>query len=139
MNIAKMSRMTYHVSMSLTAVGAYLKTLRESRGLTLADVASSAGTNEAQVIRIEKGGIDTRGSLLLMILKAVRGRPEDLLGLMTSPEATEEDGRRIARLALAPPIELSEDDKKRLLSLNPDQRRLVLDLVSQMRVDLQRS
>lgn len=104
MKVAKLSKMTYHSGMSLEAAGAYLQTLREFHGLSRADIASAAGTNEAQVIRIEKGEIDTRGSLLLRFLQSVQGSAEELLRLITSANATAEEGRRAARQAEPLPL-----------------------------------
>lgn len=120
--------MTYDGRMSLTAAGAYLQLMRERRGLSRADVASAAGTNEAQVIRIEKGEIDTRGSLLLRMVQAVRGRAEDVLKLVTDVGATAEDGRRIAEEALRPSDPTAEEQEllARLKHLTPAHRRALM-------------
>jgi transcriptional regulator with XRE-family HTH domain len=128
MTVARVSDMTYDIRMSLAAAGAYLQLLRERRGLSRADVASAAGTNEAQVIRIEKGEIDTRGSLLLRMVQAVRGRAEDVLKLVTDASATAEDGRRAAENALRP-MEPSAEEKElleRLQHLSPAHRRALM-------------
>lgn len=81
----------------MIAAGAYLRTLREGRRLSRADVASQAGTNEMQIIRIEKGEIDTRSSLLMKLVRAVQGNPEHIAQLLTTDEATVEDGQILAQ------------------------------------------
>lgn len=55
----------------MEAVGAYLRTLREARKLSRASVAAQIGTHESQLVRIEAGDQDTRGSLLLAFINAV--------------------------------------------------------------------
>lgn len=78
------------------AVGAYLKTLREMHGLSRAEVAHAIETNEAQILRIERGDIDTRGSLLLRFVMTVRGSAEQLALLMTDPKANDVSARILA-------------------------------------------
>lgn len=134
MTVARVSNVTYDTRMSLIAAGAYLRLLRERRGLSAADVASAAGTNEAQVGRIEKGEIDTRGSLLLKMVQAVQGRAEDVLKLVTDASATIEDGRRKAEEALHPSEPTPEEQEliARLPHLSPARRRAVIQLLQSM-------
>ncbi|MBM7843806.1 MULTISPECIES: helix-turn-helix domain-containing protein [Herpetosiphon] len=80
----------------MIATGAYLWTLREAIGLSRDDVAHEAGTNNVQIMRIEKGEIDTRGSLLLSVVRAVKGNAEHIAQLLLDASATEEDGRNLA-------------------------------------------
>jgi len=47
-------------------------------------------------MRIEKGEIDTRGSLLLSVVRAVKGNAEHIAQLLLDASATEEDGRNLA-------------------------------------------
>ncbi len=68
--------------MSMQAVGAYLKRLREGKGLSRDQVAHQIGTNNVQVFRIETGAIDTRGSLLLRFVHVVEGNPDEVLRLL---------------------------------------------------------
>lgn len=81
----------------MKAAGAYLWELREARALSREAVADAIGTNDVQIMRIEKGTIDTRGSLLLKFVNVVAGDAELLKTLMVDDAASEEDGRRLAR------------------------------------------
>jgi transcriptional regulator with XRE-family HTH domain len=83
------------------AVGAYLRFLREARGLQVAEVAEAIGTNDAQVWRIENWKSDTRSTLLFRFIMAVRGDANDVFLLINNPKATYEDGQSIARMRLA--------------------------------------
>lgn len=80
----------------MEAVGAYLRTLREAHKLSRAAVAAQIGTHESQLVRIEAGEQDTRGSLLLAFIGVVRGRAGDVQRLILNHEATADDGRRLA-------------------------------------------
>jgi transcriptional regulator with XRE-family HTH domain len=115
--IVQVSKMKYHTDMSLVAVGAYLKTLREARGLTLADVASRSSTSETQVIRVESGKIDTRGSLLMHLVHAVEGDPADVfrLSLMREPSDDPDDAESAAAHAK------TGQDAARALLARPEQ------------------
>ena len=120
--------------MSLVAVGAYLKTLRDARGLTLADVASLSQTSETQVIRIESGKIDTRGSLLMRIIHAVEGSADDILRLSLVTEATDGDGlelyvqqgKEVAQRLLA--TQKQGQAESIFARLVPDHQRLLTEL-----------
>lgn len=84
-------------SMGLIAAGAYIRTLRDALGLRLEDVAAAANTSESQVSRIENGEQETRGSLLLAIVRAVRGRAEHIQDLILDNTLTAEDGKKKAQ------------------------------------------
>lgn len=86
--------------MANPAVGTYLRTLREARRLTRESLADLVGTSVSQLVRIEAGEQDTRGSLLARIIAAVRGSAADVHALLINPEATEADGQRLAEVAL---------------------------------------
>ena len=80
----------------MVAAGAYLWKLRDLRGFTRDEVAHITGTNAVQVMRIEKGEIDTRGSLLMSLVKAVKGSADQVMLLLLNERATVEEGRRLA-------------------------------------------
>ena len=80
----------------MEAVGTYLRTLREAHRLSRAAVASQIGTHESQLVRIEAGEQDSRGSLLLAFVAIVQGRANDIQRLILDQQATAEDGRRLA-------------------------------------------
>lgn len=81
---------------NIVTVGTYLKTLREGRGLSRFEIAKEVNTNEVQILRIENGDIDTRGSLLLAFLRIVEGSADQLTALMTTPGAIPEHGQQLA-------------------------------------------
>lgn len=103
----------------MEATGAYLRTLREGRKLSRTEVAARIGTNEAQIVRIEAGEIDTRGSLLIGFLETVSGSYEHLQWLIRSPGARAAQGSRFAEswlnndqsARLRELIETSSDDE----------------------------
>lgn len=80
------------------AVGAYLRFLRESEGLTVGEIASKVGIDPSQIWRIESGKTDTRGSFLFKFIAAVNGDPNDVALLIGNLDATKEDGETVARL-----------------------------------------
>ncbi len=82
--------------MSVAAAGAYLRTLREHHRLTRAEVAELTGTSETQIVRIEGGDVDSRGTLWAKFVAYVHGNFEQLANLLLDASATEEDGRRFA-------------------------------------------
>lgn len=83
------------------AVGAYLRYLREAKGLHAIDVAEKIGTNQTQVWRIEHWKSDTRGTLLFKLIRAVGGDANDVDLLINNPNATQTDGEILARLRLS--------------------------------------
>lgn len=121
----------------MEAVGSYIQTLRDKQSVSRARMAEDIGTTENTLWRIESGRQEPGVSLLARILQYVQGSIEDVFRLAARADATVEDGRREAQKALLPTVELSEEEKARLLALSPEQRRLVLDLVAQMRKEIQ--
>lgn len=66
--------------------------MREAHNLLRVQVTAAVGTDEAQMIRIEKGEIDTRGSLLVRIAATVHADLTDVATLMLSVSANSEKG-----------------------------------------------
>jgi transcriptional regulator with XRE-family HTH domain len=89
--------------MSTVAVGSYIRTLREGRKLTRETVAERVGTSISQLVRIESGEQETRGTLLFAVLSAVQGDPRDIADLLLLEGATANDGVRFAQAALQSP------------------------------------
>ena len=83
-----------------TAVGAYLRFLREAQGMQATAIAEKIGTNQAQVWRIEHWKSDTRSTLLFKFILAVGGDPNDVHVLINNKEATQSDGEVMAKLRL---------------------------------------
>jgi transcriptional regulator with XRE-family HTH domain len=90
-------------TMSMLAAGTYIKTLREAKQLSRADLAKQSETNEMQILRVEKGEIDTRGSLLMKIVRVVEGSAEHIADLMLNDNATAEDAKKLAVIHLQSP------------------------------------
>lgn len=78
--------MFYNEGMSIKAVGQYLKQRREEKGFSRDQIAEMIGTSNAQILRIERGGIDTRGSLLLRFVRAIEGSADDVIRLLLGEE-----------------------------------------------------
>lgn len=102
----------------MVAAGMYLWTLRAARGMSRTEVAAAAGTNEAQIERIEKGRIDTRGSLLFRVLSVVGGDAQQLYELTLDEYAAAEQGREVAFSWLSP--EAREDIRREAAAI-PDE------------------
>jgi transcriptional regulator with XRE-family HTH domain len=83
--------------MSMQAVGTYLRTLREAKNLSRGDLAKQVDSNEMQILRIEKGEGDTRGSMLMKLVRLVGGNAEHIADLWSSNSATSDDGKQLAQ------------------------------------------
>lgn len=55
----------------LKALGSRIKAVRESRGLSIRDLAELAGINKSQIVRIESGQSDPHYTTLLRIARAL--------------------------------------------------------------------
>lgn len=55
----------------LTALGSRIKAVRESKGLSIRDLAELAGINKSQIVRIESGQSDPHYTTLLRIARAL--------------------------------------------------------------------
>ena len=106
--------------MSLPALGAYLKRLREDAGLSRLGLSKLVNTSDSQIIRIEQGQ-ETRGSLLAKIIKVLNANPEDVVNLLVSSDYTAEDGVYRAELW----IEKRKPASNGQLVIHPDVQSLV--------------
>lgn len=75
----------------MEAAGAYIRTIREHLNMSRASLAHAVETHESQIVRIEKGQQDARGSLLLAIVHHIGGNTDVLYRLM-QPDKTRDDG-----------------------------------------------
>lgn len=85
----------------MKAVGAYLETLREARGLSRVWVAEKAGTNDTSVYRVERRGQAAGPKILIGIVRAVRGSFDDVDELLREDDTPETVGRHLAEVRLA--------------------------------------
>ena len=88
----------------MVAAGHYIRTLRESRRLTQADVIERAAQwlngkkiDSTTLWRIETGRKKTRSDILSAVVEAVEGNSDDVARLMNDPLATPADGEERAR------------------------------------------
>jgi transcriptional regulator with XRE-family HTH domain len=81
---------------NVKAVGAYLRRLREGKGMTTTQVGAALDTVEAQIRKIENGAVDTRGSMLINLCLLLEGDLGDIAQLMISEQATPERAIRLA-------------------------------------------
>lgn len=61
---------------NMADVGGQLRAAREKRGLALAEVATAAGTDKANLSRIERGLRDPRVGMVERVVVAMRARME---------------------------------------------------------------
>src|SRR5579859_5247350 len=87
--------------MGAHAVGAYLRVLREARGMGRVALAQELGVNPGQIEQLEKAVHTPRGPFLFAVARAVHGNLEHVDQLMLDTEATVEMGQQLARAWLA--------------------------------------
>jgi transcriptional regulator with XRE-family HTH domain len=80
----------------MIAVGAYIRTLREARKMSRAELAAKTQTSGSQLVRIENGEQDTRSTLLAAIVNHLGGDFYDVGQLLLHEDATAEEGRQLA-------------------------------------------
>lgn len=85
----------------MTAAGAYLRTLREARGFSRAEIADRLGATETNLWRIEEDGQEPRVGLFLGFIREVRGSVADFRRLLFDEHATDVAGRELAHLRLS--------------------------------------
>jgi transcriptional regulator with XRE-family HTH domain len=86
---------------NLLATGAYLRRLRQEKGLSLTEVAAHFKTGEGQIRSIEKGRIDTRWSMMVFLCNFLDGSMDDMAALLLSEQATPEYAERLAERWIA--------------------------------------
>jgi len=82
--------------MGAHAVGAYLRVLREARGMGRLTLAKKIGIGTTQIEQLEKAVHTPRGPFLFAVAHAVQGNLEHVDQLMLDPDATAEAGRQLA-------------------------------------------
>lgn len=116
----------------MKVAGAYLWELRELRKLSRLEVAAKIreqtgeGTNDTQVMRIEKGQ-PTNPAVLAAFVQIIQGNKETVDALLLDQEATEEAGRRAAK-------EWFEQVSSNPI-LQENQRRIAIDLIEALKND----
>jgi hypothetical protein len=105
-NIAEAQVIMYTRSMNV-ALGGYIRTMKERRGLRSADVLSQLGKrlgkrqHASKLSRVENGKAWPEGEFLTALLDIVRANFDDVAWFQLHPDATRQDGidRAINRLS----------------------------------------
>lgn len=111
----------------MIAAGAYIRSVREGRGMTRAELASLLETTETQLFRVESGQQDTRGSSLMRIVSAIGANIKHVYDLLMDESSTAEDGQRLAMQWL------SRDDRAMLDSIPDEQIQEVVRILDEMK------
>ncbi len=80
--------------MGAVAVGRYLQQLRDHARLSRAEVAAQVreltgtATNDVQIFRIERGVLDTKGTVLMALAQVVGGNLAQIQQLLLDANAT---------------------------------------------------
>jgi hypothetical protein len=88
-------------------VGRYLQQLRDHARLSRAEVAAQVreltgtATNDVQIFRIERGVLDTKGTVLMALAQVVGGNLAHIQQLLLDANATTEQGEALAKAWLA--------------------------------------
>src|SRR5688572_2207965 len=87
--------------MGMKAVGAYLQTLREGRGLSRVWVAEQAGTNDTSIYRVEQRGQEAGPKILIGFVRAVNGSFDDIDELLRDDDLPVDVGVQFAQRRLS--------------------------------------
>lgn len=121
----------------MQAAGMYLRTLRDWEKLTQKDVAQKLGVSTKQVERWEKGDSDPSSTALAAFIELVHGSAEQVKRLILDKNATEEDGRELARRWLSRPnrdyiasrmAEIPENERGGMLAILEDMQGRIEEL-----------
>ncbi len=83
-----------------TALGMYIRTLREASDMTSLDVAVQSSVNPNYIWRLETTNLRPSADKLASVVRTVGGTFDDAANLILDPTATEDDGRRLAQKRL---------------------------------------
>jgi transcriptional regulator with XRE-family HTH domain len=114
--------------MGTKAVGMYLQRLREHQHLTRAEVAELLETNEMQILRIEKGSVDTRASFLLAFTRTVQGSTDDIEQLLLDSDNDPTTGSKKAEQRIFASIQPTKEPMVMQEDTVAQAMELVLDL-----------
>ncbi len=82
--------------MALLAAATYLKTIREARGISQYEVATSLGTSTRVVGGWERAESDPASTSLAAFTRFVRASAEHVVTLLINPDATQDDAVQLA-------------------------------------------
>lgn len=117
--------------MSMLDVGIYLKTLRNTQGYTLNEVAAAAGVENRTVSTWEKGRNQPSLESSLKALKFLKGTWEDVRDLMNG--VSKRSPGDLAKWRLQNPVVLTDEERLLLDGMPADQREAVFELIRRTR------
>lgn len=85
--------------MGMIAAGAYLRALRDKKGVSQGKLGELIGVAGNTIWRIEKGKQEPQGAQMVALLAALDGRLDDMQRLLSDATATADDGERLAQFA----------------------------------------
>lgn len=87
--------------MNMKIIGVYIKELRTYHGMTQLQLANAVGTTPTQIGRYENGDSPNAPvDIMLRVVKAVKGRADDLMRLTLEENPTVDLARLLAQQAL---------------------------------------
>lgn len=107
-------RRKYAAPVEEKLIGQRIRELRTRRGLTQKELARQLGMDQSLLSRYERGELRIHGALIAAFARALRAKPEKILGLEEIEEGASIKDRRFLR-RLQKIDKLSRRDKQSLL------------------------
>lgn len=117
----------------MQAVGAYIKMLREQRGMTTNELAFATGLNVTYIWRVESGETEDPGlQRISKIVEAIKGRGDHIVALFLHPNPSDEYIQALAREA-----QLSDEERAKVESflVTDEETRALLEAVHEKAAD----
>lgn len=117
----------------MQAVGAYIKMLREQRGMTTNELAFATGLNVTYIWRVESGETEDPGlQRISKIVEAIKGRGDHIVALFLHPNPSNEYIQALAREA-----QLSDEERAKVESflVTDEETRALLEAVHEKAAD----
>ena len=89
-------------------IGRRLRELRETRGVTQAEVAEVLGVNQSRISEYEQGGLRLHGAVIVALARTLRVSADELLGLDKADSRRPKNARLLRRLQRIEEIPASE-------------------------------
>lgn len=78
-------------------IGRRLRELRETRGVTQAEVAEALGVNQSRISEYEQGGLRLHGAAIVALARTLRVSADELLGLEKADSRRRPKNTRLLR------------------------------------------
>ena len=117
----------------MQAVGAYIRTLRESQGMTTNELAFATGLNVTYIWRVESGNTKDPGlERISKIVEALKGRGDHIVSLLLCADPSD---AYIAQLAKEAQLNDAERDAAASFLATDDETRALLEAVHEKAAD----